>query len=413
MAVVHNGLSKAAEFLKLDGTFSMTNEEAVDTTRENVIASLKGKLWDLQKNMTEDLRLFAFYNEANNHLLEIMSNVSQIVDNWKRNRVTDQFFHTLTVDWPSDRPASLIKPITMYLAPNTNPYDNNSPWNLTFTFMTSIVNTKADLRKVEAFTLYDRNGSIIEGYDWCQIKYIGPPAVTPNGEYCRVEFAKRIEEQVYVGTRCSQGRKYDEVIDINNYELWEKECFKESFKRYNPEAQIKTINDKNYIYCPNHTITFGSEGRGDFTTECPPHVFSLPISTTFALKEVGYRFDGMTEHMNGSSHALEENIQRMIASYIIPNREFVKSIKPINISHPSWLYYAKLILYFGGITITIMIVYLIIKFVWVLFSNINRKIEKTRQKKRKINAVFSYLEEQKKKDGRKVRPSAPPAFQMA
>ena len=157
-------------------------------------------------------------------------------------------------------------------APQDQPSGRHEPWNMSFTMMTATINKHADLRKIDSFTLYEKNSSIIDGYDWCRIKYIGPPAIIPNAHSCKMEFANRVGDQTYVGTKCSSKiYKEREVTNLENYELWEKECFKESFKPYRPEAQIKTINDKNYIYCPNYTISYHhhSAGTPEITDKCP------------------------------------------------------------------------------------------------------------------------------------------------
>ena len=406
--VVHSAVEKAKKVLGLGEEKYENIEETITEVKEEVINKLRGEMWDLHKEFSKDFKKFAYFNEANNHLIETMNNVSRIVDEWKQNRVTRQFFDTLGIEWwPNDRPAPLIKPISMNMKEIANTYNYHGIWNITFTFMTSIVNTDADLRRVEAFTLYDHNSSVIEGYDWCQVKYIGPPAVSPNGLYCKVEFAKKVAEQVYVGTRCMQGRTYEEARNVNNYELWEKECFKNSYKKYNPEAQIKTINDKNYVYCPNYTIAYAHLGGPETTIACPEHVFSLPISTAFTLKEVNYRFEGLEEHINSSNHIQEENIQQMIASYIIPDREFMKSIKPVNVTHPNWLYYAKLVLYIGGITIALLVTYVLVKTVYISVSSINRKVTKDKKRKQQMKEIIMQHEMSKGGRRKKVRPSAP------
>lgn len=413
VSVVHNAITAATDIVRWDKIETQTNN-AIEKASDEIISSLQAEIWDLSKNMTMDMKYFAYYNEANNHLLETLINVSNIINDWSNNKVTRQFFDTLGIKWPDDRPPFLIKPISMHVhAPASQPFGRKAPWNMTFHLMTATINKHADVRKIDAFTLYERNASLFDGYDWCKIKYIGPPAVTANGPTCRVEFANKVGDQTYVGTRCtSKTYNEKEVTNRENYELWEKECFKESYKPFRPEAQIKTINDRNYIYCPNYTITRNSvyhEGasRGvmESSDPCPDYVFSLPISTSFTLQEVNYKFDGLEEHINSSNRRQEEEIQRMISSYIIPNRNFIKDLKPINVPSPSYLSYWRTVMWVMAITISIMIIVYVWKCIFSSSRFVHHRIQVMRRERKRVKDLINYHEQLKKN---KKLPSAPP-----
>ena len=384
---------------------------AIETSKNEILSTLRNELWDLNKNITEDFQYYALYNEANNHLLETMNNVSSIVVDWANNRVTKQLFDTLGMDWPEDRPPYLIKPIAMRIhEPIIQPYGRTEPWNMTFVVMTARINKFADVRKIDAFTLYENNASLVEGYDWCKIQYIGPPAVVTNGPTCKVEFANRVDEQTYVGTQCtSKILDEKEVTNRENYELWQKECYKESFKPFRPEAQIKTINDRNYIYCPNYTISYShlNHPNLEVTMQCPEHVFSFPISTSFTLKEVNYRFDGLEEHLNTSNKIQEEEIQKLVSSFIIPNRNFAKELKPVNITTPYFYSYIKYFMWGTGIILTAIVIIYIWKCIFMSGYAVHHRIQVMRRERKRVKDLINYHDELKKQRHKKHIPSAP------
>lgn len=79
--------------------------------------------------------------------------------------------------------------------------------------MASIVDIKTELRRIQLFTLYDRNSTT--EFDWCKIKYIGPPAMRPGDELCQAIFANRVDETAYAATNCA-GKSFSDALETND-----------------------------------------------------------------------------------------------------------------------------------------------------------------------------------------------------
>lgn len=127
------------------------------------------------------------------------------------------------------------------------------------------------------------------------------------------------EETAYLTKAClrSNNIEHQRYTDKTH---WEKTCYENILRPYQPKIQIKYSNDKNYIYCPTHKIQF-IHRNAKYEESCPEWPFSLSVDQNFSIPKIHKHTGRPTVHTPVEVE-IEEDLQRTINSILTSGANF-------------------------------------------------------------------------------------------
>jgi hypothetical protein len=253
----------------------LTNNQEILEKHVEQIASTINKLIDSQNKVKTEVEAMQFVLSFLAAKLDRGQEVLRLTKKlWDKRRMDDGLFNYLNFTMP----CADLCPIELGEFNSCQLSDKKD--RILMKFLVPEVDTNLTLVSADDFTLLVRQQE-----QTCRLSYTGPTnALLSIREDCIYDtgLGARYRGQIFLTAqqKCKTKAIFTDVSD--HFSL--SSCRNRTNDDAADFVQVKAFNGKYYIYCPDQQFVLGNNRKAN----CPNHVFTLPISSTFTINNVTY-----------------------------------------------------------------------------------------------------------------------------